>query len=252
MRERVTFDERYRGFPDVAHGGYVSGVLAGSLGDGAEVVLRRPPPIGRGLEIGRDGPDRVVMRDGESVVAEARRAALAIDPPRVVAFDEAEAASRTFPGHSAHPFASCFCCGPERQPGDGLRLFPGQLPGSEILAAPFVPDAALADVGGALASELTWAAVDCPQLWALMLAAPADSAERVVTSGLAATLHAPLQAGRRYVVIAWPAGREADRLYADAAVLSEHGETIAVARQTAAVVGPDWGVPLGRDSWRSP
>jgi hypothetical protein len=35
-------------------------------------------------------------------------------------------------------------------------------------------------------------------------------------------------------------------------VLSEHGETIAVARQTAAVVGPDWGVPLGRDSWRSP
>jgi hypothetical protein len=84
-----------------------------------------------------------------------------------------------------------------------------------------------------------------------MLAAPADSAERVVTSGLAATLRAPLHAGRRYVVIAWPAGREADRLYADAAVLSEHGETIAVARQTAAVVGPHWGVPLGRDSWRS-
>jgi hypothetical protein len=52
-------------------------------------------------------------------------------------------------------------------------------------------------------------------------------------------------------VIAWPAGREGNRLYADATVLSDQGDPIAVSRQTAAVVGPDWGVPLGQDSWRS-
>jgi len=249
--EGFTVDARYRGFPDVAHGGYVSGVLARSLGDGAEVVLRRPPPIGRQLEIERDGPDRVVLRDGESVVAEATRAELKIDTPRVVTFDEAEAASRAYPGHSAHPFPSCFCCGPEREPGDGLRIFPGQLAGSEIVAAPFIPDAALADDSGALGSELTGAAVDCPQLWALMIAAPPDSSERVVTSGLAATLRGPLRADQRYIVIAWPAGREGNRLYADAAVLTENGDRVAVGRQTAAVVGTDWGVPLGLDNWRS-
>jgi hypothetical protein len=251
MSERVIIDERYAGFPDVAHGGYVSGVLAGSFGDGAEVVLRKPPPIGRPLEIAPDGPDRAVLRDGESVVAEASRAESGVEVPRVVTFDEAEAASRAYPGHSAHPFPSCFCCGPEREPGDGLRIFPGRLPGSEFVAAPFVADAALADETGVLASELTWAAMDCPQLWALMLAAPPDSPERVVTSGLAATLHGTLHADQRYIVIAWPAGREGNRLYADAAVLTENGDRVAVGRQAAAVVGPDWGVPLGLDNWRS-
>jgi hypothetical protein len=132
-----------------------------------------------------------------------------------------------------------------------LRIFPGRLPGTEIVAAAFVPDAALADDIGALPSELAWAAVDCPQLWSLMLAAPSDSPERVVTNGIAATVLAPIRAGQRYSVVAWPAGRAGNRLYADATVLSDEGDLIAVSRQTAAVVGPDWGVPLGQDSWRS-
>ena len=249
--ERLIIDERYSGFPDVAHGGYVGGLLARSLGDGAEVVLRKPPPIGRPLEIEQHGPDSVVLREGKAVVAEARRAELMMEPPRAVTFDEAEAASQTYPGHSAHPYPSCFCCGPDRASGDGLRIFPGRLPGTEIAAAAFVPDAALAGDSGVLPSELAWAAVDCPQLWALMLAAPPDSTERVVTNGIAATLHAPLRAGQRYTVIAWPAGRAGNRLYADATVLSDQGDPIAVARQTAAVVGPDWGVPLGQDAWPS-
>ncbi len=205
--------------------------------------------MGRPLEVERPGPDRVVLRDGESTVAEASRADLRIDLPRAVSFDEAKAASRAYPGLSAHLFPSCFGCGPEREPGDGLRVFPGQLAGSEIVAAPLVPDASLADETGLLGSELTWAAVDCPQLWALILAAPSDAQDRVVTSRLAATLSGSLRAGQRYVVMAWPAGRDRDRLYADAAVLSEDGDPIAVSRQTAAIVGPDWGVPLGLDSW---
>ena len=49
--------------------------------------------------------------------------------------------------------------------------------------------------------------------------------------------------------MAWPAGGDRKRLYAEAAVLSEHGDPIAVSRQTAAIVGPEWGVPLGLDSW---
>jgi hypothetical protein len=251
MSEQIVIDERYSGFPDVAHGGYVGGLLARSLGDGAEVVLRKPPPVARPLEIEQSGPDHVVLREGGVVVAEARRAELMMEPPRTVTFDEADAASQTFPGHSAHPFPSCFCCGPDRARGDGLRIFPGRVPRTDIAAAAFVPDPALGDDSGTLPSELAWAAVDCPQLWALMLAAPPDSTERVVTNGIAATLHAPLRAGQRYTVIAWPAGRAGNKLYADATVLSDQGDPIAVSRQTAAVVGGDWGVPLGQDAWRS-
>ena len=124
-----------------------------------------------------------------------------------VSFDEAKAASRAYPGLSAHLFPSCFGCGPDREPGDGLRLFPGQLAGSQIVAAPLVPDASFADETGLLGSELAWAAVDCPQLWALILAAPSDAQDRVVTSQLAATVTGSLRAGQRYVVMAWPAGR---------------------------------------------
>jgi hypothetical protein len=59
-----------------------------------------------------------------------------------------------------------------------------------------------------------------------------------------------MRAEARYVVMAWPAGRDEDRLYADAAILTEEGEAIAVARQTSVVV-EGWGVPLGADTWRS-
>ncbi|MGH2954020.1 MAG: hypothetical protein ACRDK9_08375 [Solirubrobacterales bacterium] len=251
MGERLVIPERYRGFEDVAHGGYVAGLLTRSIDGAAEVVLRRPPPLGRPLVIEPNGDTGgVALCDGESVIAEATPAALELDVPRVVTFDEAQEASKAYPGHTAHPFPSCFACGPHRQRGDGLRLFPGRLNGSRIVAAPFEPGA-LADGSEFLGSELAWAAVDCPQLWALMMDAPPDSPERVVTSRLAGTVRDRIRANQRYVVMAWPAGRDGDRLHADAAIVSEEGEPIGVARQTAVVVGPDWGVPLGADTRRS-
>ena len=44
-----------------------------------------------------------------------------------VDWDTAEAASRGLPRVRAHPFPTCFVCGPDRAPGDGLRLFPGRV-----------------------------------------------------------------------------------------------------------------------------
>ena len=39
--------------------------------------------------------------------------------------DAAAAAAASYPGHTFHPFPTCFACGTAREEGDGLRIFPG-------------------------------------------------------------------------------------------------------------------------------
>ena len=45
MNQQVIIDPRFRGPPESANGGYVCGIVAGLIGETAEVTLRRPPPI---------------------------------------------------------------------------------------------------------------------------------------------------------------------------------------------------------------
>lgn len=242
MGERVVIDRRYRGFEGVAQGGYSSGLLARLVDAPARISLRRPVPMDRPLEI-ESGGGGAVLRDGEDVLAEASAAELRIDPPEPVGTEEAEAASSAYPGHRGHPFPGCFCCGPERESGDGLRIFPGPLEGRDAVAAPWVPEAQHADELGNVRSEIVWAAFDCPQLWALMVSAPAESTDHVVTGALQTELVQPVRAGERYTILAWPSGGEGRRLFADAALLTSEGEPAAVSRQTAVLTGA--GVPLG-------
>lgn len=242
MSERVVIDRRYRGFEGVAQGGYSSGLLAGHLDGAARVSLRGPVPMGRPLEI-EDGDGTAVLREGGDVLAEARPAALEIDPPTPVSAEEAEAASSTYPGHQHHPFPGCFCCGPERESGDGLRIFPGLLQSREGVAAPWIPGPEHADECGVVRPEVVWAAFDCPQLWSLMLSAPADSTDHVVTGALETELASPVRAGERHTILAWPGGNEGRRLFAEAALFTSEGQSIAVSRQTAVLT--DAGVPLG-------
>jgi hypothetical protein len=151
LEDALVISDRYRGFHDVAHGGYVAGLMARSIGAGADVALRRPPPLNRPLTIATDDGGSIVLRDGDSVVAEATSANFEIAVPRTVGFEEAEEAAHAYPGHVTHPFPSCFVCGPLRDPGDGLRLFASPLDGSAIVAAPFAPPAALGDGAGSWA-----------------------------------------------------------------------------------------------------
>jgi hypothetical protein len=251
MTESVVIDERFRGFEKIAHGGYVGGVLAGFVkGSGAtRVSLRRPVPMGRPLRIDDRDDGVVALRNGSEVLAEVTSTTLEFDLPEPVDDAQAEAASRSYPGHRQHLFPGCFCCGPDRSLGDGLRIFPSPVPGRDVVAAPWVPNAADADEHGVVRREIVWAAFDCPQLWSLILGAPTDSADRVVTGALEAQLLGPVIAQERYVVVAWPSGREGRRLFAEAALFSGEGEALGVARQTAVLTGS--GIPLGLELWSS-
>jgi hypothetical protein len=238
---------RFRGFEKIAHGGYVGGVLAGFVDGAVRVSLRRPVPMGRPLRIDDRDDGVVALCNGGELLAEATSTTLRLDLPEPVDGADAEAASRSYPGHQRHLFPGCFCCGPDRSSGDGLRIFPGRVPGRDVVAAPWVPDVADADERGVVHREIVWAAFDCPQLWALILSAPADSADRVVTGALEAQLLEPVIAGERSVVVAWPSGRDGRKLFAGAALFSRDGEVLGIARQTAVLTGS--GVPLGLERW---
>jgi hypothetical protein len=159
--EIVVIDGCFRGPSDSGHGGYTCGLLAREIPGAAAVSLHVPPPLRRQLTLEHIGDDRVVLRDGEVIVADARPAMLELDAPPTVALSDAQAAAvRT--AFARHPFPMCFGCGPEREQGDGLRLFPGPVAGRNVIACPWRPDAALADQSGIVSTEFVWAALDCP------------------------------------------------------------------------------------------
>src|SRR6476661_8038230 len=119
VAETITIDPRFNGPPDSGNGGYTCGRLARFVAaEAAEVTLRLPPPIGRALEVERDG-DGMVLRDGEAVVAEAKPTEVAVDAPSPVDATEAAdaAVDSPFLEVDMHPFPTCFVCGPRRTPG---------------------------------------------------------------------------------------------------------------------------------------
>ena len=117
---------RFNGPDGSANGGYTCGRIAELLGGSAEVTLRLPPPLERALVVERDG-DGFRVLDGETVIAEAIRDSVELAVPDTPSWAEAEAAGARYPGFAQHAFPRCFVCGPEREPGDGLRVFAGPL-----------------------------------------------------------------------------------------------------------------------------
>ncbi len=229
MSEQVTIDQRFRGPPESGNGGYVCGVVAGLVGGTVEVTLRRPPPLDRPLQVARLDGGGVSLRDGETVIAEGAPALVEIDVPEPVAPADAAAAARSYAGFQQHPFPTCFVCGPQCAESDGLRIFPGPVAGRDIVAAPWMPDASLADAKGTVRPEFVWAALDCPGWFAFFTELP----ERPVVLGrLAAKLNAPVRPGERCVVTGWPLGEEGRKLYSGTALFSADGELRAFAKAT--------------------
>jgi hypothetical protein len=221
--KEITIDGRFNGPEGSANGGYTSGLIAELLGGAAEVTLRSPPPLDRPLAVEREG-GRVRVLDGTQVVAEAAPVEIALAPPEPPSHEEAERASSRYPGFDEHAFPTCFVCGPEREPGDGLRIFAGPL-GDGRVASPWVPTE--------VEAKLIWAALDCPG--AIAVGFP-DRGETLL-GRFAVRIDELPEAGERCVVVGWPLGEEGRKLYAGTALFGEAGRRLASARAT-------WIVPL--------
>lgn len=224
--ERFSIDERFRGPPRSGNGGYICGRVAARLQGPVAVRLQAPPPLGTELRLESDVREARLFA-GDKVIAQAKAAALDIEPPQPPAWEQVQAATQQFSGFVRHPFPGCFVCGVERQPYDGLRIFPGPVRGASILAAPWIPDPTLADEKGAVKPEFLWAALDCPGAFAVMPSRP-DVA--IVLGELCASIAGEVQSGERCIALAWPIGVEGRKRFAGSAIYTADGRLVASAR----------------------
>jgi hypothetical protein len=163
------------------------------------------------------------------VVAEGRPAGLELEPPEPVSVEEAGAASRAGLERwsAGHPFRTCVVCGPDRDPGDGFRVFPGPLPGAGgRFAAVWLPDPWLAE-GAEVRQECVWAALDCPT------SAPVvnfGDGPACVLARFAVHIDGAVEPKRPYVVVSWPLEVDGRKRHSGAALFSDDGRLLAVSR----------------------
>jgi len=217
----IVFDRRFRGPVASANGGYAAGRLAAFLDGPAEVTLRVPPPLERPLAVERRG-ETVALLDVEMVLAEAVRAEVEVEPPSRPSYAEAERAAGRHVSMGAQRVNECFSCG-ARAKGDGLRIHPGPVEGIDLQAAPWTPGD-----DDEISAEIVWAAIDCSGAYAV----GGPSRGEVLLGRMAAELRRLPATGERCVVVAWPLGEDGRKLFAATALLGEHGELLARARQT--------------------
>ena len=243
MLTTLTIEPRFCGPASSGNGGYSCGRLAQVLAaqpgvDAVEVTLRAPPPLGRPLEV-KETPhpapapstSALFLYDGDRLVAEARPATLKLELPAPPSFEEAEAAQARYVGHERHDYPTCFVCGPGRAPGDGLRLFAGPIPGASektpgLVAAPFVPDASLADETGQVRPEFIWAALDCPGYFG----AAAPDYPKALLGRMTAKV-TPVRVGERCTVVGFALGREGRKIFAASAVFGPKGDPRGYSKQ---------------------
>jgi hypothetical protein len=230
VTDSLTITARHNGPPGSANGGYTCGLLAQQVGaEAIEVTLRKPPPLERPLEVAGDA-EHVELRDGERLVAEAHPAELLLDVPEAVPAEELEHAEAG--GHerwtAKHPFPTCFVCGPERAPGDGLRIFPLALPGYDgMFGARWRPDESLAAADGSVRPEYVWAALDCPT------SAPVanfGAGPPMVLARMTARLGCSVRTGEQHSILSWPLARDGRKREAAAALYDSAGRMLCASK----------------------
>lgn len=208
MTTAFCIEARFAGPPGSGNGGYTAGRLAGLVGgrpangwsgSPLTVTLRRPPPLEEPLTISRVG-DRTTMSHGEVLIAEAEPGAFATEPPSPVRVEAARRAQTAYLGMTAHPFPTCFVCGTDRAPGDGLLLAPGPVAPGQT-ACVWRPDPSLAaaganDASNQVAAEFVWAALDCSGGWTSDL-----DARPLVLGRMTASCEVAPRIGGDYVVV---------------------------------------------------
>lgn len=246
---------RFHGPPRSGNGGYTCGALAALLPDERcpdehdrawptiEVSLRRPPPLDSAVPT-REQDGWTVAADGEGVVAQAR--VVEDDPSPVEAVDlpTALAAEAAYVGLDRHPFAGCVVCGPDRDEGDGLRIFTGPVagtrPGDPRVAGTWAPHPSLAEDFHAYGEAIrdaslaaTWAAIDCPGGWA---GGYPDTV--MVLARMTARVDALPHIGERHVVVGEPRGREGRKSFTAATLYDADGRQVATAEHLWIEVDP--------------
>ncbi len=236
---KIAIAQQFCGPPNSGNGGYVCGVLAKDIDGPATSVLRAPVPLDVDLEL--NAADGIVsLTDAEGVLVGRGETAdrdLLPTPPEPPGLAAAQAAGERYIGLVQRVHPTCFSCGPERHEGDGLRVFAGQIDGEPDghLACVWTPHTAFADAEGMVPSEVIWAALDCPGVFAWIAKEGRHGALLGTMTG--EVLRRP-KAGEACIVTAWPLAREGRKETAGVALFSADGELLARAHQVWIMMGP--------------
>jgi hypothetical protein len=231
--DTVIIDPRYNGPNTSGNGGWVAGSMARLLGTGSvSVTLRAPAPLAVPMFVRWQDDGSATLDNDGTLIAEATVAPLQLTVPKAPDPADAEAAGVLAQKVSAQrganwPYARCFSCGFARS--DGLRIVPGPVGNDGMVATTWTPPSLVADAGGQLPVEATWAALDCSAGIAWIHCLGAETA--IVTARITAEIDQPLQAGQQYTVIGWPIAQDGRKLHAGTAIFDAAGKALARSRQ---------------------
>ena len=224
--DAIVVPELYVGYPGVAFGGYVAGVLAERLGTRtAQVDFRGPVPVGVALPIAQAAEGAVRLGEAERPLAAARPAELSLDVPAAPSWEDAAAASERYRTEPPSGVVDCFGCG-LRAPDRGLRVHCAPVPELGLVASAWTPSHTFADPDGLLPARLVWGVLDCPGNWAgRFLGTQRPGA---VTAALTGSILRPVAVGERHTVYAWLVSESGRKHTMGVALATADGELCAV------------------------
>lgn len=240
MKSQITIPEKFRGPPNSGNGGYVGGAFADLLNttNPVEVTLRSPIPLDKPMDIihtsGGEGPERVTVQDGDTLIAEVRESELRMEipdtPERQAVINAAPSSpslamreNPLIPGaRGFHPI--CFCCGADHE--DGLRVFTAPIADTNQVAAIWQTHAEWGDDKGHLPNTFLWTALDCPGQFAWY----ATGIFTGMLGRITAEVMTPAPAGQAYLVMAWPIEIDGKKHFAGSAIFDENDNLIARAK----------------------
>lgn len=241
---------RFRGPARSGNGGWTAGSLAEPLlaagAPAVEVTLRRPPPLDTEMAVRQGGPagaaegPDLVLTDRDDLVAEASTCTRELTPVEGVEPTAAGIAMTGYRGLDRHPFPECFVCGPDREIGNGLRIFPGPVEGrDDTVASLWVPHESLAEAGDLVDGvdrvgvATAWAALDCAGGWSEdLLGRPC------VLGRMAARIDALPVVGETHVVVGHRLRVDGRKTLTAATLYDADGRVVATAEHVWIAVDP--------------
>jgi hypothetical protein len=243
----LTIPARFRGPAVSGNGGWTAGALAEHIRSSGqhptyEVSLRLPPPLDVALTV-TDGGDGVtlLLDPAGTRLAEAREVHAELTPVDEVPADVAAEAMHHYPGLRTHPFPGCFACGPDRDPEDGLTIFPGPVPDRpDTVASLWVPHESLAVSGDIVDAGVervgvptTWAALDCVGGWSEDL-----EGRPCVLGRMTARVDALPVVGEPHVVVGHKRGVDGRKTFTASTLYDADGRVVATAEHIWIAVDP--------------
>ncbi|MFF8352639.1 hypothetical protein ACF063_04225 [Streptomyces chartreusis] len=224
--DAIVVPELYVGYPEVAFGGYIAGVLAERSGARTvRVDFRGPVPVEVPVRIAETADEGVELGEAERPLAAARPAELPLEVPAAPSWDEADTAAERFRAAPPSGVVDCFGCG-LRTADRGLRVHGTPVPDLGLVASAWTPSHAFADADGLLPTQLVWGALDCPGHWAGRFLGTLRAG--AVTASLTGTVLRPVVAGEPHISYAWLVSESGRKHTMGVALATAEGELCGV------------------------